>query len=135
VVILDDVLAAVDAEVGAYIFEHMLLGALKNRTRIIVTNNLDLLHKVDRIAVLDKGNMVELASRQELLDRPDSFLNTLLAQMSKRDLLTEKRPPATLLQQHSVPVMSAATPRVPMLLMAQSSAAGLFSFCPISFFV
>lgn len=36
--ILDDPLSAVDAHVGAHLFQHCILGILKDKTRIFVTN-------------------------------------------------------------------------------------------------
>lgn len=35
IVLLDDPLSALDAHVGAYIFDHVIMGALKAKTRIV----------------------------------------------------------------------------------------------------
>ena len=40
VVLLDDVLSAVDTHVGKHLFDKCLLGALKGKTRILVTHSL-----------------------------------------------------------------------------------------------
>jgi ATP-binding cassette subfamily C (CFTR/MRP) protein 1 len=42
VVLLDDVLSAVDAHVGAHIFDQCILGFLTGRTRVLVTHSDDL---------------------------------------------------------------------------------------------
>mmetsp|Transcript_7280 Transcript_7280/g.10839 ORF Transcript_7280/g.10839 Transcript_7280/m.10839 type:complete len:748 (-) Transcript_7280:82-2325(-) len=42
VVLLDDPLSAVDSHVGEHIFTHLIVGLLKDRTRVLVTHNLPL---------------------------------------------------------------------------------------------
>jgi ABC-type transport system involved in cytochrome bd biosynthesis fused ATPase/permease subunit len=60
VVLLDDVLSAVDAHVGKSILENCLLrGPLASRTRVLATHALSALPHVDYIYVLDKGEIVE----------------------------------------------------------------------------
>ena len=62
VYLLDDPLAAVDAPVGKHIFEHVLGpdGLLKNKTRVLVTNSITFLPKVDMIIVLKHGEISEV---------------------------------------------------------------------------
>lgn len=38
IIVLDDPLSAVDAHLGDHIFHHLIRGYLRNRTRILVTN-------------------------------------------------------------------------------------------------
>jgi len=60
IVLLDDVLSAVDAHVGKNILENCLTkGPLANRTRILATHALSALARVDHIYVLEKGEIVE----------------------------------------------------------------------------
>ena len=57
IVIMDDPLSAVDAHVGAKLFEHVLsseTGCLKNKTRVLVTNALQYLPKADHIVVMKR---------------------------------------------------------------------------------
>jgi ABC-type bacteriocin/lantibiotic exporter with double-glycine peptidase domain len=57
VLLLDDVLAAVDVHVGHYLFEHCICGAMAGATRIVVTNSLGYFSKCDKIAVVaENGN-------------------------------------------------------------------------------
>lgn len=55
VLISDDPLSAVDAHVGARLFEHGICGALKGKTVILVTHQVHLLDKCDRLVVLKDG--------------------------------------------------------------------------------
>ena len=60
--LLDDPLSAVDAHVGKQLFENVLhskTGLLKDKTRVIATNSLNILQDVDQIIVLDEGVISE----------------------------------------------------------------------------
>lgn len=51
VYLLDDVFSAVDAHTGTEIFKECVRGALKNKTILLVTHQVDFLHNVDLILV------------------------------------------------------------------------------------
>ena len=60
--LLDDPLSAVDAHVGKQLFENVLhsrTGLLKDKTRLVATNSLNILQDVDQIIVLDEGVISE----------------------------------------------------------------------------
>ena len=60
--LLDDPLSAVDAHVGKQLFENVLhskTGLLKDKTRLVATNSLNILQDVDQIIVLDEGMISE----------------------------------------------------------------------------
>lgn len=68
IVLLDDPISAVDAYVGRAILDECLLtGPLANRTRILVTHALHVLHKTDYIYVMDNGVITEEGTYQTLL--------------------------------------------------------------------
>jgi ATP-binding cassette subfamily C (CFTR/MRP) protein 1 len=67
IVLLDDVLSAVDAHVGAHIFKHCIQGLLSGRTVVIVTHAVQYLPKTDRILVMDGGVVVEEGPYAELV--------------------------------------------------------------------
>ncbi|NXK44826.1 MRP6 protein, partial [Chauna torquata] len=77
--LLDDPLSAVDAHVGQHIFEHVLgpNGLLKDKTRVLVTHMISILHQVDNIVVLVDGMISEIGSYQELLQRNGAFAEFL----------------------------------------------------------
>lgn len=55
--LMDDPLSAVDAHVGKYMFEKCIGKYLRNKTRILVTHQLQYLRNVDRIIVLKNGTI------------------------------------------------------------------------------
>ncbi|XP_015732142.1 multidrug resistance-associated protein 6 isoform X1 [Coturnix japonica] len=77
--LLDDPLSAVDAHVGQHIFEHVLgpNGLLKDKTRVLVTHMISVLHQVDNIVVLVNGMIAEIGSYQELSQRNGAFAEFL----------------------------------------------------------
>jgi ATP-binding cassette subfamily C (CFTR/MRP) protein 4 len=52
--ILDDPLSAVDARVGNRLFQNCINGYLKNKTRILVTHQIQFLKDADKIIYLEK---------------------------------------------------------------------------------
>jgi ABC-type bacteriocin/lantibiotic exporter with double-glycine peptidase domain len=71
-VLLDDPISALDANVKKKIFENVLLEHLKEKTIILVTHAVDFLHLVDRIIVFDEGKIVLEGSYDEI--KNDSYL-------------------------------------------------------------
>eukprot|EP00931_Biecheleriopsis_adriatica_P106427 TRINITY_DN8088_c0_g5_i1.p1 TRINITY_DN8088_c0_g5~~TRINITY_DN8088_c0_g5_i1.p1 ORF type:complete len:1305 (-),score=211.21 TRINITY_DN8088_c0_g5_i1:124-4038(-) len=67
-VLLDDPLAAVDAHVGAHLFNECIVKALAGTTRVLVTNQLQYLShaEVSRILVMEDGEVVEQGTYAEL---------------------------------------------------------------------
>lgn len=55
---MDDPISALDANVRKKIFEYVFLGALKDKTRILVTHTVDFLHLVDMIVLLKDGQII-----------------------------------------------------------------------------
>ena len=57
---MDDPLSAVDAHVGRQIVDNCLLnGPLSKKTRVLVTHALHVLHHLDYVYVMDKGEIKE----------------------------------------------------------------------------
>jgi ATP-binding cassette subfamily C (CFTR/MRP) protein 1 len=69
--LLDDVLSAVDANVGKHIFENVLgpKGLLNGKTRVLVTHGLTYLPQMDQIIVMRDGEITEVGTYRELLER------------------------------------------------------------------
>ncbi|XP_011878652.1 PREDICTED: multidrug resistance-associated protein 5-like isoform X1 [Vollenhovia emeryi] len=64
---LDDPLSAVDAYVGSYIFEKLFLEALRNKSVIFVTHNIQFLKRCDEIYMMSAGKIVEHGTHEELM--------------------------------------------------------------------
>ncbi|GAA5898535.1 hypothetical protein JCM6882_007809 [Rhodosporidiobolus microsporus] len=73
IVLLDDVLSAVDAHVGAHIFDHAIQGMLGDRTRILVTHAVQYLPQADLVLVMENGRIVERGHYKELIAANGSF--------------------------------------------------------------
>lgn len=73
VLLLDDCLSAVDVDTEQKLFDDLLLGAWKHRTRLLVTHRLSALHKVDRILFMEEGQIIDQGSFEELLSRNARF--------------------------------------------------------------
>ncbi|CAI8509524.1 unnamed protein product [Hanseniaspora opuntiae] len=75
VYLLDDVLSAVDAEVGKNIITQVLsreTGLLKNKTVILSTNSIKILKDSDMIYALQDGSIVETSSYKEAVANTES---------------------------------------------------------------
>ncbi|XP_073684496.1 ATP-binding cassette sub-family C member 3 isoform X2 [Garra rufa] len=79
VYLLDDPLSAVDAHVAKHIFDKVIgpEGALKGKTRILVTHGISFLPQVDNILVMVEGHVSEMGSYQELLKQNGAFAEFL----------------------------------------------------------
>ncbi|KAG0289698.1 Multidrug resistance-associated protein 1 [Linnemannia gamsii] len=77
IVLMDDPLSAVDQNVGKHIFDQCIRGYLAGRTVIIVTHQLQYLHRCDRIVMLQSGKIAYQGTYQELMANEPTF-NTLI---------------------------------------------------------
>jgi len=67
VYILDDPLSAVDVHVGRHIFENFIDGAIKDKARLLVTNQLQYLSHAHKIVLMDAGEIVIQGTFEECL--------------------------------------------------------------------
>lgn len=89
--LLDDPLSAVDSHVGKHIFERVIGsdGILRNKTRILVTHGITYLPEVDVIIVLTDGEISEVGTYKELLDKKGAFAEFLIQHLQESDEVTE----------------------------------------------
>jgi ABC-type multidrug transport system fused ATPase/permease subunit len=66
VVLLDDVLSAVDVHVGERLMRRGIMGALKGKTRILVTHAVHWIDKADVVVVMEGGRATGVGSVAEL---------------------------------------------------------------------
>lgn len=67
--LFDDVLSALDPRVGRTVFNNCIRHALQEKTRVLVTHQLQYLNQVDHIIVVSDGTIVEQGSFDDLLAR------------------------------------------------------------------
>jgi ABC-type bacteriocin/lantibiotic exporter with double-glycine peptidase domain len=70
IILLDDPLSALDANVRKKIFKNVFLNKFENKTRVLVTHAVDFLHLVDTIILLKKGEVVLQGKYEDLKDSP-----------------------------------------------------------------
>ncbi|KAJ3108605.1 hypothetical protein HDU96_007467 [Phlyctochytrium bullatum] len=75
---LDDPVAALDSEVGKFVFEEAIVKELSGKTRLLVTHQLRFLDAVDWVIVMDEGKVVETGTVAELTAIVDGKLRALL---------------------------------------------------------
>jgi len=73
IILMDDPLSAVDAHVSRALFDNCILGALANKTRILVTHQLHILPRVDYIIVMNNGRIEEQGEYDELMQKDGEF--------------------------------------------------------------
>ena len=54
-ILMDDPISALDANVRKKIFMNLIMGYLRDKTRILVTHAIDFIHMADRIIIMEKG--------------------------------------------------------------------------------
>lgn len=73
IVLLDDPLSAVDANVGAHIFNEAICGLLVDRCRVMATHQINTLSRCDKIIRMVDGKIVAFGTYQELLSGDATF--------------------------------------------------------------
>ncbi|XP_070538465.1 ATP-binding cassette sub-family C member 5-like [Ptychodera flava] len=71
--LLDDPLSAVDSHVGKHIFDNLIKEALKDKTVLFVTHQLQYLSECDTILVMDGGQIVERGTHSELMAMDNAY--------------------------------------------------------------
>lgn len=79
ILILDEATSALDNE-SEYYIQQALDNVMKDRTTLVIAHRLTTIESADRIAVLDGGQIVELGTHNELIQRQGHY-----AQMYARD--------------------------------------------------
>ncbi|KAF8005284.1 hypothetical protein HF325_000741 [Metschnikowia pulcherrima] len=85
IILLDDVLSAVDARVGKHIVNLCLLGLLGDRTRILATHQLSLIGDADRIVFLKGDGTVEVGLMDDLKRRVPEFRELMAYNAETKD--------------------------------------------------
>nr|XP_018899809.1 PREDICTED: probable multidrug resistance-associated protein lethal(2)03659 [Bemisia tabaci] len=92
VYLLDDPLSAVDAHVGKHLFEDCISLALKDKTVILVTHQLQYLSNVDHVIMMQNGTIEAEGTYQELQSSSGknylSLLSSVKEEEEKEDNLT-----------------------------------------------
>ncbi|KAI5077529.1 hypothetical protein GOP47_0007921 [Adiantum capillus-veneris] len=71
--LLDDPFSAVDAHTSSHLFHECVLGALKDKTVVLVTHQMEYLPFVDTILVMQDGEIKQAGNYNDLLAAGDAF--------------------------------------------------------------
>jgi ABC-type multidrug transport system fused ATPase/permease subunit len=74
-------MSALDPEVGEHLFEQCILGLLKGKTRLLVTNQLQCLKHCDTVVSLGKGLVIEKGTYQDLMAAKHGEVRRLLEEL------------------------------------------------------
>lgn len=77
IVLMDDVLSAVDARVGKHIMSNCIMGILKDKTRILATHQLSLIGSASRVIFLNGDGTIDVGTLDELKNRNVGFSNLM----------------------------------------------------------
>ncbi|CEF71103.1 ATP-binding cassette sub-family C member 8 [Strongyloides ratti] len=83
--LLDDPLSAVDCHVGKHIFDKVLgnYGILKNKTRVLVTSNVNILEKADLIIMMEDGRIIKMGKYDNLVNDKTNVFNDFIMSVKK----------------------------------------------------
>ncbi|NOT69080.1 MAG: ABC transporter ATP-binding protein [Methylophilaceae bacterium] len=85
ILILDEATASVDTETEKEI-QKALDNLVRGRTTIAIAHRLSTLHKADRLVVLDRGEIVEVGSHDELMAKEGAYYRLYQAQARNVDV-------------------------------------------------
>ncbi|NXT68523.1 MRP7 protein, partial [Chaetops frenatus] len=71
--LLDDPLAAVDADVANHIMQKCIFGVLKHKTRVLCTHRTEFLEKADALLLMDNGRIVKTGTPADILPLVEAF--------------------------------------------------------------
>ncbi|NXU25497.1 MRP7 protein, partial [Thalassarche chlororhynchos] len=71
--LLDDPLAAVDADVANHLMRKCILGVLKHKTRVLCTHRTEFLEKADALLLIDNGRIVKTGTPADILPLVEAF--------------------------------------------------------------
>jgi ATP-binding cassette subfamily B protein len=84
ILILDEATSSVDTETEKEI-QKALDNLVRGRTTIAIAHRLSTLHKADRLVVLDRGEVVEVGSHDELMEKQGAYFRLYQAQARNTD--------------------------------------------------
>ncbi|CAK0780401.1 hypothetical protein CVIRNUC_005040 [Coccomyxa viridis] len=85
VILLDDPLSALDAQVAREVFNRCLMGELREKTVILVTNQLQFVSPADIAIFMGSGKIAEIGTYSELMSNGQQFAQLMSQAESEQD--------------------------------------------------
>ena len=89
VLILDEATSALDAE-SERLVQKALENLMQNRTSVVIAHRLSTVRKADKIVVMEKGEIIETGTHQELLDKKGVYKRLYELQFLEEEIKVEK---------------------------------------------
>ncbi|EZA61102.1 hypothetical protein DMN91_004524 [Ooceraea biroi] len=91
--LLDDILATLDIKVAKHVFQHVILGLLRNKTRILCTHQTQYLVHADLVIEMSKGKIVNQGKPSDVLPDLEDYLLSSESHESNLDVTSVKLVP------------------------------------------
>lgn len=72
--LLDDILATLDVKVARHVFQHVILGLLRNKTRMLCTHQIQYLVHADVVVEMSKGKIINQGKPSDVLPDLEDYL-------------------------------------------------------------
>ena len=89
VLILDEATSALDTEIEALV-QKALANLMQNRTSVVIAHRLSTIRKADKIVVMEKGQITETGTHEELLAKGGTYKKLYEMQFADEEVLSEE---------------------------------------------
>ena len=92
IILMDDPLSAVDAHVSKHLFDQVMCGLLKGKSRVLATHQLHVLNRCDRIVWMEHGRIKTIDTYKNLMANDEAFKEMMVnAAEQKKDEEEEEK--------------------------------------------
>ncbi|XP_076324296.1 LOW QUALITY PROTEIN: ATP-binding cassette sub-family C member 5-like [Tachypleus tridentatus] len=89
--LLDDPLSCVDASVARHIFQHYIKGALRGKSVIFVTHQLQYIQECDEVVLMHGGKIIEQGTDEELKSKGGEYAALIKSYVKKEEEMEDRK--------------------------------------------